>query len=307
MPVHNALPWLDAAIESILAQTHRDFAFAIYDDCSDDGSWERLTDWAARDPRIRLQRGNERLGPSGSSNAVSAMVETALIARMDADDVAMPERLAVQIAALAAHPAAVMTGSTFEVIDGNDRVLLTSQPGHPGRFAPAIGHSSTCYRRTALEAIGGYRASADYFEDHDLYRRIVKLGPILVLDCPLVKIRFAGQNHRLNDDRAAMLERISHNYRIGREPDNPRRPLAPIACYSIANLAMLGGRRPGILGLMLRRAELDWRLSTFGAYGFVALAELSPWLARRCWQVVSWLRQAIREKPTGGTHYWNGG
>src|SRR5207302_7707366 len=70
MPVYNALPHLDAAVRSILDQTFRDFEFVIYDDGSTDGSAERLRDWAARDPRIRLIEGKHNLGPAGSSAVV---------------------------------------------------------------------------------------------------------------------------------------------------------------------------------------------------------------------------------------------
>ena len=306
MPVHNALPWLDAAVGSILAQTHRDFTFAIYDDGSDDGSWERLTEWAARDPRIVLQRGTSRLGPAGSSNAVCAMVRSELIARMDADDVAMPDRLAVQLAALSAHPHAVMTGSIFEAIDGAGRHILTAQPGHAGRVMPAMCHPSICYRRAAFDAVGGYRESADYFEDHDLFRRIVKLGPILILNRPLIKVRFAGQHHRLTEELVIVLERISRNYAWQAPPRNPHRPLAPIAFYSLANLAMLAGQRPGLLGLMLRRASFDLRMSTLAAFVFVGIAELSPRLARLSWQAMSWVRRMIRPQRRLPSYYWTG-
>ena len=54
MPVHNAMPYLDIAVESILGQTLQSFEFVILDDASTDGSTERLREWARRDPRIRL-------------------------------------------------------------------------------------------------------------------------------------------------------------------------------------------------------------------------------------------------------------
>src|SRR5688572_18015482 len=60
MPVHNALPYLDEAVESILGQSRDDFEFVTYDDASTDGSADRLEHWAARDSRIRLIRGKRR-------------------------------------------------------------------------------------------------------------------------------------------------------------------------------------------------------------------------------------------------------
>ena len=64
MPVHNAMPYLDIAVESILGQTFEDFEFVILDDASTDGSRERLREWAARDERIRLLEVKHNLGPA---------------------------------------------------------------------------------------------------------------------------------------------------------------------------------------------------------------------------------------------------
>ena len=63
MPVHNALPHLDQAVESILQQTFADFEFVILDDASTDGSGKRLRDWAAGDRRIRLLHADRQLDP----------------------------------------------------------------------------------------------------------------------------------------------------------------------------------------------------------------------------------------------------
>ena len=100
MPVHNALPHLDAAVRSILDQTHANFEFVIFDDASTDGSAERLREWAARDSRIRLLEGQENLGPVGSSSLVVEQAKAPLIARMDADDVCDPDRLRRQVQVL---------------------------------------------------------------------------------------------------------------------------------------------------------------------------------------------------------------
>ena len=97
MPVHNALPHLDAAVRSILEQTHRDFEFVILDDASTDGSTERLKEWSAKDPRICLHLGKKNMGPAASSNFVVREAKGGLIARMDADDISHPDRLRRQL------------------------------------------------------------------------------------------------------------------------------------------------------------------------------------------------------------------
>ena len=71
MPVHNAMPYLDIAVESILGQTLQNFEFVILDDASTDGSTERLREWASRDPRIRLIEEKTNLGPALSSERVA--------------------------------------------------------------------------------------------------------------------------------------------------------------------------------------------------------------------------------------------
>jgi glycosyltransferase involved in cell wall biosynthesis len=97
MPVRNALPYLDAAVESVLGQTHNNFEFVIRDDDSTDGSRERLQYWALKDARIRLFEGKSCLGPANSSNWVVTQARSNYVARMDADDVSHPHRFAREI------------------------------------------------------------------------------------------------------------------------------------------------------------------------------------------------------------------
>src|SRR3954471_2803022 len=101
MPVHNAMPFLDVAVESILGQTFRDFEFVILDDASTDGSTQRLREWAARDGRIRLLEEKHNLGPALSSERVARAARAPIVARMDADDVSHPKRLEEQLDVLA--------------------------------------------------------------------------------------------------------------------------------------------------------------------------------------------------------------
>src|SRR5258708_11231113 len=90
MPVHNVLPYLDAAVASILRQTFEDFEFVILDDASTDGSTGRLRQWASRDARIRLLEAKRNLGPARSSDRVARAASAPIVARMDADDISYP-------------------------------------------------------------------------------------------------------------------------------------------------------------------------------------------------------------------------
>src|SRR5271154_5570363 len=101
MPVYNAMPYLPAAVNSILGQSLQDFKFQIIDDGSTDGSREYLE--GLRDTRIRLDS-QHHSGLQSVLNRSLELVETCLYARMDADDVAHPERLAIQCAFMRGHP-----------------------------------------------------------------------------------------------------------------------------------------------------------------------------------------------------------
>lgn len=148
MPVHNALPYLDEAVRSIIGQSYSNFEFVILDDASTDGMTQRLREWAARDSRIRLHEGERNLGPAASSNFVVEQARTALIARMDAD-VSYPERLRDQVSLLRSQPDVGLVGSLCEILDGRGRVIrgpdewrLDSQSW----FAP-FPHGSIMFRR----------------------------------------------------------------------------------------------------------------------------------------------------------------
>src|SRR3954467_10112260 len=110
MPVHNALPYLDAAVESILGQTFEGFEFVILDDASTDGSTERLREWAQRDRRIRLLEEKQNLGPALSSERVARAASAPIVARMDADDISYPGRLEEQLEVLDRYPGTGVVG-----------------------------------------------------------------------------------------------------------------------------------------------------------------------------------------------------
>src|SRR5215217_4825109 len=123
MPVYNAMPYLDIAVESILGQTFGDFEFVILDDASTDGSRQRLREWAGRDSRIRLLEEKRNLGPALSSQRVACAARAPIVARMDADDVSYPGRLAEQLDVLDSFPAVGVVGGLYDTIDASGRKI----------------------------------------------------------------------------------------------------------------------------------------------------------------------------------------
>jgi glycosyltransferase involved in cell wall biosynthesis len=192
MPVHNASPFLDACIASIVGQTLSDFELVILENGSTDDSRDRARAWAARDPRIRVLEDDARLGLVTSSNRVVAATRAPIVARMDADDVSDPCRLERQLAVLASHPDVVAVGTLYDGIDRRgrrvrprDRSLLVRRTTE----AP-FPHGSVAFRRLAFDAIGGYRDEATGWEDLDLLQRLAQAGRMLVLPDPLYRVRY---------------------------------------------------------------------------------------------------------------------
>jgi glycosyltransferase involved in cell wall biosynthesis len=184
--VRDGLPHLDEAIGSICAQTLRDWEWVIVDDGSRDGTSGRLAEWARRDRRIRVAHEPAR-GLVQSLNEGLALCRGDLVARMDADDVALPERLAAQVAYLEEHPDIAAADTGVELLGGERnagmRAYVDWVNNHPTPESIAadlfvespLVHPAVCFRAAAVRAIGGYR-DGDFPEDYDLWLRLHAAG-----------------------------------------------------------------------------------------------------------------------------------
>ncbi len=187
LPCRDAAEHLGGAIASLEAQTFTDYEVLAVDDGSTDGTASVLEAWAARDRRVRVIRTPRR----GLVPALAAALEAArgeLVARMDADDVAEPERLARQVALLDARPDVVACGTQVRyfpraaVRDGARRYerWLNSlvEPEELARdiFVECpIAHPALVARRAAVLEVGGYR-DPGWPEDYDLVLRLWAAG-----------------------------------------------------------------------------------------------------------------------------------
>lgn len=201
MPVYNAERYVGEAVRSIVEQTCRDWEFVIIDDGSTDRSSEILRECAADEPRIRLIR-HPNTGYLRALNEGLGFVQGEYLARMDADDVALPERLERQIAFLAAHPEYVAVGSSLLRIDADGDVLCEEPmpEGHEEIEARllaglgALGHPAVTMRRAAVIELGGYREAYYGAEDHDLWLRLAERGRLANLPEALLKSRVHAEN-----------------------------------------------------------------------------------------------------------------
>ena len=280
MPVKNAGPFLDSSISSILDQSFADFEFVIRDDGSTDGSTGRLESWAARDSRIRLFIGSESLGPAASSNWVVANSSGRLVARMDADDVAHPDRLKRQIEALAAAPAACLVGTLWEGIDEQGRHLRPRDRWRLSRATPfsPFPHGSIMFRRDAFDRAGGYRAEANFWEDADLYMRMAEIGSLLVLPDALYFHRSSTLSTRLTSDQELVETSVDRMYRrmIGIEADPADGKVLPRVFVSLGSTRLWSGRSPAVLRRLLQRGRLGWNAETAAVLLWAAWGGVSP-------------------------------
>jgi glycosyltransferase involved in cell wall biosynthesis len=179
MSVYNNAPYLAHAIESILAQTLTDFEFLIVNDGSTDGSGDIIDRLAAEDARIKpIHQAN-----AGLIVSLNRMIEEArapLIARMDGDDMALPERFERQVALLDANPDIGVLGTGCTVIeqDGTpstyrfENVVSTEDILDDLKNGPPICHPSVMMRRDVVRAVGGYHPAYRHCEDYDLWLRL---------------------------------------------------------------------------------------------------------------------------------------
>lgn len=193
MPVYNGERHLRAAIASILSQTYSDFELLILDDGSTDGSAAIAESYD--DARIRLVRQPTNMKLIATLNHGLDLARGEYVARMDADDVSLPGRLARQVAYMDAHPAVGMCGTWGEVI-GEPAPRYLRFPTDPEAvrcrlfFGCVFVHSSVMMRRATFEAHGlRYDPAYPHAEDLQLWQRAAEAFPVVNLPEVLVQYR----------------------------------------------------------------------------------------------------------------------
>jgi len=195
MPVYNAEKYLREAIESILDQSFQDYEFLIIDDGSTDSSINIINSY--HDSRIKLVKNEKNLGISKTLNKGIELSASDIIARMDADDISLPNRLWLQYEYLESHPDCSLVSSHAEIISDTGRSIGKYQPDsnqfyYNLVFHCWIYHPSVMYRREAIRDAGMYPLTLA--EDYRLWSELIKKYPFYNIPRFLIRYRITSES-----------------------------------------------------------------------------------------------------------------
>lgn len=248
MPVHNAAPYVGAAIESILSQTHADFELLVMNDGSSDDS-EKIVR-AFKDPRIRLVSSATNRGIVNTLNDGLGIARGRYIARMDADDIADPRRLEKQARFMEENPAVGVCGTAFETFgesvgEGWVRFFKHDALAVALLFENPLCHPTVMFRKAVLDA-EGLRYPTDYphAEEYALWSALA--GRCQMANLPENLLRYR-----------------THGGQISRRKSEVQR----------RSMSRIGERRLADLGIVASRRDLRVHNLLAGAFSPIPCAE----------------------------------
>ena len=223
MSVYNGEKYLVQAIDSILNQTYQNFEFIIIDDCSTDNSSHILQEYAQKDSRIKIIKKEKNIGIKGfikNLNLGISIAKGKYIARMDADDISLPERFQKQVDFLENNPEITLVGAQLNLINEQNKIT--------GEAIAALQHRDIVKRITSQIQLFHpvimfrkdqniqYREKFLYCEDYDLYLNLITQGKKLAnLNEKLLNYRILANSISRKDDvftKKLMLEKALYFY-----------------------------------------------------------------------------------------------
>ena len=228
MSVYNGEKYLVQAIDSILNQTYQNFEFIIIDDCSTDNSSHILQEYAKKDSRIKIIKKEKNIGIKGfieNLNLGISIAKGKYIARMDQDDVSLPERFQKQVIFLENNPKISMVGAQIDFINEKNEIIgekigaleheeiVNKMTSQIQLFHPAImfrNHQNIKYREKFI-----------YCEDYDLYLNLITQGKKLAnINEKLLHYRILESSISRKGDnfvKKLMVEKALYFYKLRKE------------------------------------------------------------------------------------------
>lgn len=216
MPVYNGEKYLREAIDSILNQTFKDFEFLIINDGSTDNSVKIIGSY--KNPRIRLIHNEKNLGLIFSLNRGLNLACGEYIARMDCDDISLPERLLVQVNFMEKNPQVSVCGSWTKII-GRDKEFINKYPLTDEElrarllFNTPLAHPTIIIRKEIIKNYGlKYDENYKHAEDYQLWARIIKYTKIS--NIPKVLLLYRMHQASVSADYSAAQKENSNKVRL---------------------------------------------------------------------------------------------
>jgi glycosyltransferase involved in cell wall biosynthesis len=239
VPSYNNASFIEATMDSILAQTFEDFELIVADHSSTDGTWERLQRYRT-DPRVRLLRTQTGGGAPQNWERVTASARGELLKLVCGDDLIYPDCLRRQVEAMDANPSVVLVAARRDLIDARGDVLLSGRglAGLTGKVSGTVAARHTVLagsnifgepacvliRREVLQDAGGWDGRHPYVIDLATYVNVLLHGDFLGIDTALAAFRLSssqwsvhlareqsdqviGFHHRLAHDASGLLSR----------------------------------------------------------------------------------------------------
>lgn len=214
---YNHEDYIKPAIESVLAQTYQNWELIVVDDGSTDRSPEILEEYAKKDPRIHvyLQKQNRQI--CVVTNIGFQHVTGAYVARLDSDDLWLPDKLEKQLQFMEEHPEGSLCFTKLDIIDENEEILNDTLPDYYAAYnkrqdsrggwmryfffqGNTLIQSSLLMKREVLDSIGGFNLAYMQAHDFDFFVRAIKKYDFIFVEEPLLKYRRTKQQNSVWDE-----------------------------------------------------------------------------------------------------------
>jgi glycosyltransferase involved in cell wall biosynthesis len=212
------LQWIEHAVQSILNQTFKDFEFIIIcDDAENKAGIEYINEIGRRDSRVKLTVNPTNMGPTRCLNKAISLADGTYVARMDADDIAHPERFERQVSYLDEHPEAMVCSTDVHIVDESERILRRNR--YKYKYNPTrlllqntISHPTVMFRSCLSEWRNPiYNEDYLYAQDYELWQYLYLKGirphtitePLLLLRKSRAQISCARKQQQTEFFRSA--------------------------------------------------------------------------------------------------------
>jgi glycosyltransferase involved in cell wall biosynthesis len=305
MPAFNVGNFIGEAIRSVLNQSFTEFELVIVNDGSTDHTKEVIRSFS--DSRIILIN-QENKGIAPTLNRGLQIAKAEYIVRFDADDICYPHRLAKQYEYMMHNPGCVIAGSSADYIDEKGSYVFTHfAPAYTDKAIKSIVtktcpfiHSSVIFKKSVIIKRGGYNEHAHSFEDHLLWRSVLKEGRVANLIDPLIQVRlnpssitideqwrpktFHQIKKRVIEENNITIEEGAQLLSILQSQNHPK--LKQSAYYSLlAKKFLWNNYQPQKARLNLRKVISENRLH-WKSYCFYALSYLPPFVLQKGYQLL---------------------